>query len=108
MSRHSLFTASLQPLPIILHESAAVQEAMLAQPMDIEELARQGRAKGVCPYYASRAAAAQARFVLLPYSALLSEVRVHSSWSVQCLMHDSLHNSIALLWGLGCLVLTIR
>ena len=43
--------------------------------MDIEELARQGRAKGVCPYYAARAAAARARLVLLPYGALLSPAR---------------------------------
>ncbi len=43
--------------------------------MDVEELGALGRRKGVCPYYAARAAAACADIVLLPYSALLSQAR---------------------------------
>ena len=46
---------------------------MEGQALDIEELARLGRAKGLCPYYAARAAQQHADLVLLPYSALLSQ-----------------------------------
>ena len=56
-----------------------LQEAIAAQAMDVEDLARQGRAKGTCPYYAARAAAASADLVLMPYSTLLSQV--HSCFS---------------------------
>ncbi|EDW62670.2 LOW QUALITY PROTEIN: uncharacterized protein Dvir_GJ16955 [Drosophila virilis] len=43
----------------------------LSEPLDIEELAAAGAACGACPYYATRAAQAQAQLVLLPYSLLL-------------------------------------
>ncbi|BDA42655.1 ATP-dependent DNA helicase DDX11 [Coccomyxa sp. Obi] len=46
-------------------------ETVLAMPMDVEDLARLGRRKEVCPYYAARAALAEADLVLLPYPALL-------------------------------------
>ena len=51
------------------------QDAVLALPMDVEDLARLGRRKGACPYYAARAALPEADLVLLPYSALLAQVR---------------------------------
>ena len=54
---------------------ASVQEAILAAPMDVEELARLGRRRGACPYYAARAAMPEADLVLLPYAALLSQAR---------------------------------
>ena len=44
-------------------------------PIDVEELSRLGGRRGVCPYYASRAAVPAADFILLPYSALLSQVQ---------------------------------
>ena len=50
------------------------QEAILAQPVDVEELGKQGRRKGVCPYYTARSAVPEAQLVLLPYSALLAQV----------------------------------
>ena len=53
----------------------SMQEAMLAAPMDVEELARLGRRQGACPYYAARAAMPEADLVLLPYAALLSQAR---------------------------------
>ena len=53
---------------------ALLQEAIAAQAMDVEDLAKQGRAKGTCPYYAARAAAASADLVLMPYTTLLSQV----------------------------------
>ena len=37
------------------------QDAVLALPMDVEDLARLGRRKGTCPYYAARARAARGR-----------------------------------------------
>lgn len=43
-------------------------------PMDVEDLARLGRRKEVCPYYAARAALPEADLVLLPYPALLLQV----------------------------------
>jgi chromosome transmission fidelity protein 1 len=49
-----------------------LRDALLATPHDVEEAAAAGRAGCVCPYYASRAAAADADVVFLPYSALLS------------------------------------
>ena len=50
------------------------REAILTQPVDVEELGKQGRRKGVCPYYTARSAVPDAQLVLLPYSALLAEV----------------------------------
>ncbi|KAK9843489.1 hypothetical protein WJX81_005623 [Elliptochloris bilobata] len=60
-----------------LSRKASVQrhlkEAALAAPMDVEELARLGRRRGACPYYAARAAMPEADLVLLPYATLLSQ-----------------------------------
>lgn len=50
------------------------QDAILAQPVDVEELGKQGRRKGLCPYYTARSAVPDAQLVLLPYSALLAQV----------------------------------
>jgi hypothetical protein len=56
--------------------AAPEQDAVLALPMDVEELGRLGRRKGTCPYYAARAALPEADLVLLPYSALLLQASV--------------------------------
>ena len=50
------------------------QDALLAVPMDVEDLGKLGRRKEACPYYASRAALPEADLVLLPYAALLLQV----------------------------------
>ena len=55
------------------------KEAILAQPVDVEELGKQGRRKMVCPYYTARSAVPDAQLVLLPYSALLAQV-TQVSW----------------------------
>ncbi|KAK9816819.1 hypothetical protein WJX72_005361 [[Myrmecia] bisecta] len=47
------------------------QDAVLATPLDVEELAKLGRRKLICPYYSARRALPEADLVLLPYSALL-------------------------------------
>jgi chromosome transmission fidelity protein 1 len=39
--------------------------------MDIEDLAKQGQRRAVCPYYAAREAVLKADFVLVPYSCLI-------------------------------------
>ncbi|GFH20692.1 uncharacterized protein HaLaN_17856, partial [Haematococcus lacustris] len=39
--------------------------------MDVEELVRQGRSAGLCPYYGSRALLGEADVVLAPYSVVL-------------------------------------
>jgi chromosome transmission fidelity protein 1 len=43
------------------------KELVLAAPADVEDLARMGRAKGVCPYYGSRLAVPEADIILAPY-----------------------------------------
>ncbi|KAL7745738.1 hypothetical protein ACLKA6_009940 [Drosophila palustris] len=48
-----------------------LSDVALCEPLDIEELATEGAACGSCPYYATRAAQAQAQLVLLPYPMLL-------------------------------------
>ena len=48
-----------------------MQDAVLAAPLDVEELSRLGSRRGACPYYAARASVPEADLVLLPYSALL-------------------------------------
>ncbi|XP_034474127.1 ATP-dependent DNA helicase DDX11 [Drosophila innubila] len=48
-----------------------LSDVALCDPLDIEELAKEGAACGSCPYYATRAAQAQAQLVLLPYPLLL-------------------------------------
>ena len=50
------------------------KEAILAQPVDVEELGKQGRRKLVCPYYTARSAVPDVQLVLLPYSAVLAQV----------------------------------
>ena len=54
------------------------KEAILAQPIDVEELGRLGRRKMVCPYYTARSGLPEAQLVLLPYSALLAQVSCSS------------------------------
>jgi chromosome transmission fidelity protein 1 len=53
--------------------AATTNDLILAQPLDVEELARLGRRRSVCPYYAARRALPEADVVLAPYSALLAE-----------------------------------
>ncbi|CAK0764311.1 hypothetical protein CVIRNUC_003145 [Coccomyxa viridis] len=48
-----------------------LKDAVLAVPMDVEDLGKLGRRKEACPYYAARAALLEADLVLLPYAALL-------------------------------------
>ena len=50
---------------------AALKELVLAEPLEVEELAREGRAQGACAYYAARSALPAAHLVLLPYASLL-------------------------------------
>jgi chromosome transmission fidelity protein 1 len=47
------------------------RDMILAHPIDVEELARLGRRRSVCSYYAARRAVPEADVVLAPYSALL-------------------------------------
>jgi chromosome transmission fidelity protein 1 len=47
-------------------------------PMDVEDMARLGRRKEVCPYYAAREALQEAELVLLPYPALLLQAKFSS------------------------------
>ena len=62
-------------VPFTEGTARCLQDAVLALPMDVEDLARLGRRKAACPYYAARAALLEADLVLLPYSALLAQAR---------------------------------
>ncbi|PSC69979.1 putative ATP-dependent RNA helicase DDX11 [Micractinium conductrix] len=53
--------------------AATTRDMILAHPMDIEELAKLGRRKSVCPYYSARRAVPQADIILAPYSCLLAK-----------------------------------
>jgi DEAD_2 len=64
--------------PFLRSEAEAQQEfqdELAAGPMDVEELGRLGRRRGVCPYYAARRALPEADLILVPYGSLLTEVR---------------------------------
>ncbi len=62
-------------------------DAILAVPMDVEELARLGRLKLQCPYYGGRAAVPEADLVLVPYSSLLVKVGVGMRHVGRCRQH---------------------
>lgn len=47
------------------------RDSVLATVRDIEDLVTEGRAAGVCPYYATRRAVRQSQLVTLPYNLLL-------------------------------------
>jgi len=49
-----------------------LRDALLASPLDVEEMAAAGREIGACPYYGAREAARDADVIFLPYPALLS------------------------------------
>jgi len=51
--------------------SAALADMILAEPMDIEDLASIGEKRATCPYYAARDAAMESDIVLAPYTSLL-------------------------------------
>eukprot|EP00884_Botryococcus_braunii_P018140 jgi/Botrbrau1/5009/Bobra.0396s0030.1 len=51
--------------------SHQLKEEVLESVMDVESLKEAGKARRVCPYYASRNAALEADLLLLPHSALL-------------------------------------
>lgn len=55
------------------NRATIVRNQALGQIMDIEELARFGKAKQACPYYAARETSQFAEVVALPYPLLLSE-----------------------------------
>ncbi|GAB4815220.1 hypothetical protein N2152v2_002266 [Parachlorella kessleri] len=75
--------------------AVGMHDRILAQPMDIEELAVLGRRKGVCPYYAARRALPEADVVLAPYASLLgAEAREALGLSVEgnVVIVDEAHN----------------
>jgi chromosome transmission fidelity protein 1 len=75
---------------------AALRDALLATPLDVEDLARLGRRTGACPYYAARRALPRADVVLAPYSAVLSsesrEALGLSDLSGCAVVFDEAHN----------------
>ncbi|KAG2440974.1 hypothetical protein HXX76_003827 [Chlamydomonas incerta] len=54
-----------------LEEAEAFAHEVVAAPMDVEDLARSGRRRRLCPYYGARSLLPEADVVALPYSALL-------------------------------------
>jgi chromosome transmission fidelity protein 1 len=52
---------------------AALREAVLEKPMDVEDMTSAGRAGEACPYYAARGAVPAAHIIFLPYAALVNQ-----------------------------------
>ncbi|DBA85066.1 TPA: hypothetical protein ACH3X2_005791 [Trebouxia sp. C0005] len=87
------------------------KEAILAQPVDVEELGKLGRRKMVCPYYTARSAVPEAQLVLLPYSALLSQesrdsLGLHLKGSI--IVVDEAHNLVDAVNGIHCAEVSIN
>ncbi|DBA94863.1 TPA: hypothetical protein ACH3X1_002400 [Trebouxia sp. C0004] len=87
------------------------KEAILAQPVDVEELGKLGRRKMVCPYYTARSAVPEAQLVLLPYSALLSQesrdsLGLHLKGSI--IVVDEAHNLVDAVNGTHCAEVSVN
>ncbi|KAJ1953342.1 ATP-dependent DNA helicase chl1 [Linderina pennispora] len=59
-------------LPALQTPMLDFKDSIGSKIMDIEDLAKEGRKAGVCPYYGSRNAVRAAQVVALPYNMLLS------------------------------------
>ena len=59
---------------------AALREAVLEKPMDVEDMTTAGRATNACPYYAARGAVPAAHIIFLPYAALVNQ-------DMRCALH---------------------
>lgn len=73
----------------------ALKESILTSVQDIEDITRQGRYVGACPYYASRFAVTEAEVVVLPYNNLLhQETRKASNLDLKdnVIIVDEAHN----------------
>lgn len=74
-----------------------MKDMILSEPMDIEDLADLGQKRLICPYYASRDAAAEADIILAPYSSLLvAETREALGLNLQdnVIIVDEAHNLV--------------
>lgn len=72
-----------------------LRESILTSVQDIEDITRQGRYIGACPYYASRLSVAEAEVVVLPYNNLLHhETRKASNLDLKdaVVVIDEAHN----------------
>jgi len=72
-------------------------DMILAEPLDIEDLASLGKKRGVCPYYAARSASREADIILAPYSSLIvSETRESLGLTLdnKVVVVDEAHNLI--------------
>ena len=75
---------------------AFLTSASSAAPLDVEDLAKMGRATRACPFYGARALAANAEVVLVPY-AYLVDPRSRSGlkgveWRGSVVVFDEAHN----------------
>lgn len=80
-----------------------------AQVRDIEDLASLGRDLGVCPYFASRAAARTAHLVAAPYNLLLADTNGGATVKVQdnVVLVDEAHNLVDTILAQHTLTLTL-
>ncbi|KAL1410972.1 ATP-dependent DNA helicase chl1 [Vanrija albida] len=79
------------------------RDAVLATVRDIEDLVLEGRAAGVCPYYATRRAVRQSQLVTLPYNLLLqasAREALGIDLTDQVVVIDEAHNLIDTLLGI--------
>uniref|UniRef100_A0A1I8G3F4 Helicase ATP-binding domain-containing protein n=1 Tax=Macrostomum lignano TaxID=282301 RepID=A0A1I8G3F4_9PLAT len=86
------------------------REALRGPPLDIEDLARLGRERRACPYYAARRAAPLAQLLLLPYQTLLHRgTRAATGLNLRghVLVIDEAHNLLETLAGVHSVCLTV-
>ncbi|KAJ1731743.1 ATP-dependent DNA helicase chl1 [Coemansia biformis] len=84
-------------LPVQATPMLDFKDAMAQKIMDIEELAAEGRRRGVCAYYGSREAVRAAQVVALPYNMLLSQSARESmgiSLAGNIVIVDEAHNLV--------------
>eukprot|EP00890_Picochlorum_soloecismus_P002305 jgi/Picsp_1/3075/NSC_01297-R1_atp-dependent rna helicase ddx11-like protein 8-like len=91
--------------------SAALTDMILAEPMDIEDLASLGEKRATCPYYAARDAAIESDIVLAPYTSLLvQESREALGLNVKgsIIIIDEAHNLVDAINNSHSATLTMR
>jgi chromosome transmission fidelity protein 1 len=87
-----------------------MKDIMLSEALDIEDLARLGKKRGICPYYAAREASRESDIVLAPYSSLLlADTRESLGLDVKgsVIIVDEAHNLIDAINGGHSSVLSV-
>nr|CAB3236927.1 probable ATP-dependent RNA helicase DDX11 [Phallusia mammillata] len=94
------------------HKGASqLTNQIVAQVTDIEEVVKQGKALGACPYYASRRAVPFSQLVVLPYQSLLHRATREASGielKDSVLIVDEAHNLIEAVNSMHSVKVTLK